>query len=251
MKTILLTNDDGYFSAGIQSLKEYLSEDYNVYIAAPDKERSAVSMALTINRPLRIQKIREKEYAVDGTPVDCVNVALQKILPRRPDMVVSGLNLGENLSEDIFFSGTVGAAFSAYLYDIPALAVSLISDKWSLSNGKFNIEDGVKITGRILRQLLELPEIRVVYNVNIPYQSNGKIVVTAPGNKRYKPEIIEKTDPRGQNYYWIGTGNPISRGGKNTDVWAVKNGFVSISPLKYDLTNLKIMKKIAGRFDEI
>lgn len=251
MKTILLTNDDGYFSTGIQSLKEYLSKDYDVYIAAPDNEKSAVSMALTINRPLRIQQVREKEFAIDGTPVDCVNVALQKILPRRPDMVVSGLNLGENLSEDILFSGTVGAAFSAQLYDIPALAVSLISDKWSLSEGKFNVEAGVEITGRILRKLLELPEIKVVYNVNIPYQNNGKIVVTAPGNKRYKPEIIERTDPRGQNYYWIGTGDPVSKGGKDTDVWAVKKGYISLSPLKYDLTNLEIMKKLAGRFDEI
>jgi 5'-nucleotidase len=251
MKTILLTNDDGYFSAGIRALQEYLSGKFDVYIVAPDNERSAASMALTINRPLRIQKITEKEYAVDGTPVDCVNVAVQKILPKPPDIVISGLNLGENLSEDIFFSGTVGAAFSGYLYDIPSLAVSLISDKSSHGEGKYNIEDGVKVTGKILREILKFPEIKVVYNVNIPYKNNGKALVTVPGTKRYRPDIIENTDPRGQKYYWIGTGNPTSSGGKGTDVWAVQKGFISLSPLKYDLANHEVMKKIAGKFDEI
>jgi 5'-nucleotidase len=251
MKTILLTNDDGYFSAGIQALKEHLSDRYDIYIAAPDNERSAASMALTINRPLRIQKIKEKEYAIDGTPVDCVNVAVQKLLPCKPDIIISGLNLGENLSEDIFFSGTVGAAFSGYLYDIPSVAVSLISDIWSLNQGKFNLEDGVKITNKIVEEILKIPEIIVVYNVNIPYKNNDKILITAPGTKRYRPDIIENTDPRGQKYYWIGTGNPTAAGGKKSDVWAVKNGYISLSPLKYDLTNLEVMKKIAGKFDEI
>jgi 5'-nucleotidase len=251
MKKILLTNDDGYFSPGIRALKEQLSGEYDVYIVAPDNERSAVSMALTINRPLRIQQIAEKEYAVDGTPVDCVNVAIQRILPQRPDIVISGLNIGENLSDDIFFSGTVGAAYAGYLYDIPCLAVSLISDKFSLSEGEHNIEDGAKITAGILRKIFTFPEIKVVYNVNIPYKNNGKVLVTAPGSKRYRPEIIENTDPRGQKYYWIGTGNPTSSGGKETDIWAVQNGYISLSPLKYDLTNLEVMKRLAGRFDEI
>lgn len=251
MKTILLTNDDGYFSEGIQALKEHLADTHEVYIAAPDNERSAASMSLTINRPLRIQTINEKEYAIDGTPVDCVNVAVQKILPRKPDLIISGLNLGENLSEDIFFSGTVGAAFSGYLYDIPSVAVSLISDKWSLNQGKFNLKDGVGITGRIITEILKIPDIIVVYNVNIPYKNNGKICVTAPGSKRYRPDIIENTDPRGQKYYWIGTGNPTAAGGRKSDVWAVKSGYISLSPLKYDLTNLEVMKEIAGKFDEI
>lgn len=251
MKTILLTNDDGYFSPGIRALKEHLSGEYDVYLVAPDNERSAASMALTINRPLRIQKIAEKEYAVDGTPVDCVNVAIQRILPQRPDIVISGLNLGENLSDDIFFSGTVGAAYSGYLYDIPCLAVSLISDKSNLSQGEHNIEDGAKITGKILREILTFPEIKVVYNVNIPYKNNGKVLVTAPGTKRYRPDIIENTDPRGQKYYWIGAGTLTSSGGEETDIWAVQNGFISLSPLKYDLTNREVMKQLAGKFDEI
>lgn len=250
MKTILLTNDDGYFSPGIQALRDFLCRDYDVYIAAPDNERSAVSMALTINRPLRINKIKEKEYMVDGTPVDCVNVAIRKILPRRPDVVISGLNLGENLAEDIFFSGTVGAAFSGYLYGIPSLAVSLISDKWRLFEGNFNIEDGARITARILRGILKMPGLILVYNVNIPYQNNGKILVTAPGTKRYLPDVIENTDPRGQSYYWIGTGNPKASGGEDTDVWAVKNGCISLAPLKYDLANHEAMEKIKAGFAE-
>ena len=251
MKTILLTNDDGFFSPGIQVLKEYLEEKYEVYIVAPDKERSAVSMGLTLIRPLRINKINEKEYAIDGTPADCVNIAVQEILPRRPDFLVSGLNLGENLAEDIFYSGTVGAAFSGFLYDIPGLAVSIISDRGSYTQGgEYKLQEGAQVTGRILAKLLQLSGLKAVFNVNIPYRGNGKIMVTAPGHKRYRPDIVENTDPRGRKYYWIGTGDPESIGGRGTDVWAIENGYITLSPLKYDLTNTEIMKELTGQFDE-
>ena len=128
MKTILLTNDDGFYSKGILFLKSVLAKKYRVFVIAPDRERSAVSMSLTLHQPLRINRIEEGVFAVNGTTSDCVNIALQKILPHPPDFVVSGMNLGENLSEDIFFSGTVGGAFSGFLYGIPSLAVSLVGN---------------------------------------------------------------------------------------------------------------------------
>ncbi len=251
MKTVLLTNDDGYLSPGIQLLKKFLARKYEVYVVAPDKERSAISMALTLNQPLRVNRMKDNEYLVDGTPSDCVNIALQKILPRTPDFIISGMNLGENLSEDILFSGTVAGAFSGYLYDVPSLAVSLISDRGSYKEGEFDFADGVRITDRILTKLLALREFNVIYNVNIPYRNNGKIVVTAPGSKRYKPDIVESVDPRGKKYYWIGTGNPEAYGDKGTDIWAIKNGYISLTPLNFSFTSSELVRKLAEGFDEV
>ena len=128
MIKLLLTNDDGFFSPGIQKLKDILSDKYDLYIVAPDTEKSAISMALTLNSPLRVTKIAERVFAVNGTPADCVNLAVQKIMPAPPDFIISGMNLGENLSDDVYFSGTVGGAFSGYLYNIPSMAVSLLSE---------------------------------------------------------------------------------------------------------------------------
>lgn len=251
MKTILLTNDDGYLSEGILYLRKFLLKNYNVYIVAPDCEMSAISMALTLNKPLRINKIEEKVFVVNGTPVDCVNLAIQKIIPELPDFVISGMNLGENLSEDVFFSGTVGGAFSGYLYDIPSMAVSLISDKNSYSEGEFNFKEGAEITGEILNKLKKFKKINSVYNVNIPFVNNRKIIVTSLGFKRYKPDVIENIDPRGKKYYWIGTGDPAYIGGKGTDVWAIKNKYISLSVLNYNLNSIDDIKKISKDFDEI
>ena len=139
MKTILLTNDDGFYSPGLTSLKTELEKNYRVWVVAPDREKSAISMALTLNHPLRVNRVAENVFAVNGTTCDCVNIAVRKILPQKPDFVVSGMNLGENLSEDIFFSGTVGGAFAGHLYGIPSLAVSLIAGplyEQALGHGK-------------------------------------------------------------------------------------------------------------------
>ena len=251
MKTILLTNDDGYFSEGIVFLKEFLSKKYNVFVVAPDRERSAISMALTLNRPLRLTQIESEIFSVNGTPADCVNLAVQKVMPIRPDFIISGMNLGENLSEDIFFSGTVGGAFSGYLYNIPSMAVSLISDKKSYSKGSFDFKRGAEVTEKILERLLGFGNSKVVYNVNIPFNNNEKIIVTSTGFKRYNPDIIEDIDPRGQKYYWIGTGNPTYGGGEGSDVWAIQNGYISLSVLKFDLNSLDDVEKLSNAFDQI
>jgi 5'-nucleotidase len=249
MKTVLLTNDDGCLSKGITALKDRLSKKYEVYVVAPDRERSAISMALTLNRPLRIEKKEKKIYAIDGTPTDCVNIAIQKILPANPDFIVSGMNLGENLSEDIYFSGTVGGAFAGFLYGIPSMAVSLIPGQQSDGSLLFDVKNGTEITEEILKKLFNIKNNPVVYNVNIPFKNNGKILVTSLGYKRYKPEIIEKKDPRGKKYYWIGTGTPTYQGKKGTDIWATKNGCISLSTIHYDLNSKKHLKAITGLFE--
>lgn len=247
-KTILLTNDDGILSSGIQHLKSHFSAsgDYDVYVVAPDRERSGISMSLTINRPLRLTRLGEKDVAVSGTPADCVNVALQKILPHWPDFIISGMNEGENLCEDVFFSGTVAGAFTGHMYGIPSLAVSLIASK----EGGFEFEKGARITGQVLESLMPLNNTAVVYNLNIPSNAveENNVVVTYPGLKRYKPSIVERVDPRGRTYYWIGTGTPDLNGDNGSDLHAVENGNVSLSVLKYDLRDIDEMKKLEEVF---
>jgi len=243
MKTLLLTNDDGYLAEGLQCLKAYLSGRYDVYVAAPDRERSAVSMSLTIHKPLRLNRLGEKDYAVDGTPADCINIALQKLLPRPPDFIISGMNEGENLCEDVFFSGTVAGAFIGHIYGIPSLAVSLIGDK---ENGTFNYEDGARVTGRVLEQLLPLKNNGIVYNLNIPARNSGKVVAASLGLKRYKPSMVERTDPRGRTYFWIGTGDPVADGDQGTDLETAAKGDIPLSVLKYDLNCFEELKKLSG-----
>jgi 5'-nucleotidase len=160
------------------------------------------------------------------------------------------MNQGENLSEDIFFSGTCGGAFAGYLYSIPSLAVSLISDKKSYSQGIFNYAKGVEITGRVLSRLFGFSHNRGVFNLNIPYDADGTIAITRLGYKRYKPNIIERTDPRGNLYYWIGTGNPEYQGEENTDVWAVTHQFSSLTLLKYDLNREEEFRLLTQFFHE-
>jgi 5'-nucleotidase len=250
MKTILLTNDDGFMSIGIRSLKEFLStsypSQYDIWVVAPDRERSGVSMSITINQPLRLSRIEEKEYAVSGTPVDCINIALQKILPQWPDFIVSGMNEGENLCEDVFFSGTVAAAYIGHLYGVPSLAASLIPDKKS---GTFNYEAGARITARVLEKLLPLNNTSVVYNLNIPSVNTGELKITSLGLKRYKPTIVERTDPRQRKYYWIGTGEPSASGEQGTDLQAAADGHITLSILKYDLNTIAESDQLAEVFN--
>ncbi|MDD8012351.1 MAG: 5'/3'-nucleotidase SurE [Acidobacteriota bacterium] len=250
MKTILLTNDDGFYSKGLTALKAELEKEHRVWVVAPDSEKSAISMALTLNHPLRINQVEENVFAVNGTTSDCVNIALQKILPSRPDFVVSGMNLGENLSEDIFFSGTVGGAFSGHLYGIPSLAVSLIAGLGQYQQQRFEFAAGACVTARILGKLLAGPHDHVIYNLNIPFPNNGEIVVTTLGSKRYTPDIVERTDPRGRKYFWIGAGTPNYSGSEGSDIWAVQNGSISLSIIKYDLNSKKELQRLAGVFSE-
>ncbi|MCP4221471.1 MAG: 5'/3'-nucleotidase SurE [bacterium] len=252
MKTLLLTNDDGYLAPGLQRLKEILSTKYDIYVVAPDRERSAISMSLSINHPLRMKQMAEKEYMVDGTPSDCITIALDKVLPARPDFVVSGMNMGENLAEDVFYSGTVAAAFSAHIYGVPALAVSLTGNKEKRihAGADFNFREGANVTVDILEKILPLQNLDIVYNLNIPNPFSGHVAVTAVGRKQYRPSIVERVDPRGAAYYWIGTGSPKDTGMENSDLQAVEAGHASLSILKYDLNCFDQMKKLTEVMDD-
>jgi 5'-nucleotidase len=237
---IFLTNDDGFFSEGIEALFRSLRALGRVFIVAPDRERSATSLSLTLRRPLRVQRIKPNVYAVDGTPADCVYLAAQKLLPRKPDLLVSGLNTGPNLGQqDISYSGTVAAALQGSFLRIPSIALSVIPDV----SKKFHFDFAAQIVSQLVKRLLKtkLPQ-GVTLNVNIPPPPFKGVKITSLGQKRYNPEIIEKKDPRQNTYYWIGTGNPVPSGGKDSDIAAISRGYVSITPLHTDLTDYRTMK---------
>jgi 5'-nucleotidase len=232
---ILLTNDDGFFSEGIEALHHQLQDLGEIYIVAPDRERSATSLSLTLHRPLRVKKIRKNVYAVDGTPADCVYMALKKLLPRIPSLLLSGLNLGPNVGQqDISYSGTVAAAIQGAFLGIASAAISVLPD----SQGQYSFHFSARVAHEIARILLQekLPG-GISLNVNIPSPPVNGIKMVKLGQKRYNPEIIEKKDPRQNTYFWIGTGNPKSIGDKDSDVKAIKQGFITVTPLHTDSTD--------------
>lgn len=247
--TILLTNDDGFYRETIQILFRRLAAIGRTYIVAPDRERSACSLAVTLRQPLRAQRVKPRVWAVEGTPVDCIYFALQKFLPRRPDLIISGLNPGPNVGQqDIHYSGTVAGAIQGLFQGIPSLAVSLVPD----AEGRFDVRRAAEIVKVLAADVLArgLPP-GIALNVNIPSGPIKGVKITRLGWKFYDPEIIEKTDPRNATYYWIGTGTPRRVGGAETDVMAAHDGYVSLTPLHADTTADKILRspklaKLAG-----
>ncbi len=231
---ILVSNDDGIRSEGIRSLARALRRLGDVYVVAPDRERSAVSHSLTLHRPLRFEKVGERQFAVDGTPTDCITLAVHgDMLPRRPAIVVSGINKGGNLGEDISYSGTVSAAMEGTLLGIPSIAVSLVARR------NFDFKAAASFAARLARLVLKkgLPKDTLV-NVNVP--GSGKIRgvrVTRQGKRVFGDVVLEKTDPRGRKYYWIGGDMLRWEGGEDTDFAAINKGYISITPVHLDMTN--------------
>jgi 5'-nucleotidase len=231
---ILLTNDDGFYRETIQVLFRGLAPLGRTYIVAPDRERSACSLAVTLRRPLRVERVRPRIWAVEGTPVDCIYFALQKFLPRRPDLVISGMNPGPNLGQqDINYSGTVAGAIQGTFLGIPSLAISMLPD----ARGRFDLKAALAVVRTIAAEVLAkgLPP-GTALNVNIPPAPVKGVKITRLGWKFYDPEIIEKTDPRDSTYYWIGTGTPRRVGDAGTDVVAAHAGYISLTPLHTDMT---------------
>ncbi len=231
---ILLTNDDGYLSPGINILRRFLREQgHRVLVVAPDKERSAVSKALTLHRPLRMRQVGEDFYITDGTPNDCIYLALGVVEREYPDLVVSGINQGPNLGDDVIYSGTVGAAILATHFRIPSVAFSYTGKDIA----------GMEKAGEKAASMVEFLSAEtfrdVTINVNFPPPPWKGIKVTRMGRKKYRPEIITRKDPRGENYYWIGIGSPVASADEETDIKAVKEGFISITPIHSDMTSYK------------
>jgi len=221
-------------------LRQEMEDWTEVFLVAPDQEKSATSLALTLHHPLRVKSVGKNSYAVDGTPADCVYLAVQKLMPRIPQLLVSGLNHGPNLGQqDISYSGTVAGAIQGAFLGIPSLAVSVLPDE----QGRFQFQRAAGIVRRAAEALLGCrPQEVIAFNMNIPSTPLKGIRTAKLGEKRYNPEVIEKKDPRGRLYYWIGTGNPKEIGGKETDVNIVKEGFITITPLHRDLTDYRRMK---------
>lgn len=232
-----MSNDDGVSARGIKVLAAELSLLDEVWIVAPDRDQSGVSHSVTLQRPLRIDEVEERTFAVDGTPTDCVNLAINGILPERPRLVVSGINHGANLGDDVTYSGTVSAAMEATLLGVPAIAVSQVYRRREAP--EFAV--AARFARALARQVLEAPLPRdTLLNVNVPHLEAQEIqgyALTRQGKRRYGDAVVEKVDPRGRKYYWI-AGDPLDFvDAEGTDFDAIKQGRISITPLHLDLTN--------------
>ena len=238
---ILVTNDDGILSPGLTALAKALTKIGEVWVVAPDRERTAAGHAVTLHKPLRVQEVGPRRYAVSGTPVDCVNLAVLKLLPAPPDLLVSGINRGVNLGDDVLYSGTVSAAMEGTILGIPSMAVS------QEGRDRFHFDAGARYVVQIARLILQdgLPDETLV-NLNIPdrpFKSITGVRVTSLSRRRFDNPIIEKVDPRGRTYYWIaGTRVSWSRS-KNADHEALAQGAISLTPVHLDTTNHRALAR--------
>lgn len=244
-RLILLTNDDGISAPGLRVLAEHVSALGEVYIVAPEREQSAVGHSLTLRHPLRISEAGPRTIAVEGTPTDCVLLAYYRLLPEKPALVFSGINFGWNLGDDVTYSGTVSAALEATLLDIPAVAVSIDRD-----SRKVHYEVAAKFATKVGRRILKegLPTDTLL-NVNVPNLPADKIKgvsITRQGRRSYDDVIVEKEDPRGRAYYWIGNGNPRWDKASGTDIEAIRADRISVTPVQLDLTNHSAIDKLKG-----
>lgn len=234
MTRILLTNDDGIHSDGLVTLEKALHEIGDVYVVAPAAEMSGASHSLTLGRPLRIRQIDERHWTVDGTPTDCVTLALHRILPEeeRPHLCVSGINHGGNLGDDATYSGTVAGALEATILGVPGVAVSLVARE------NFDFTEAARVAVLAARKILAegLPE-GALLNINVPPGEIKGVKVTRQGIKNARPVITEHIDPRGKPYFWIGEQYFRSNAEDGTDYRAIEAGYVSITPLKSDMTD--------------
>ncbi|HKV39492.1 MAG TPA: 5'/3'-nucleotidase SurE [Blastocatellia bacterium] len=243
MPRILVTNDDGIHSEGIIALERVLRAIGEVVTVAPAHEMSAASHSLTLSRPLRIDKIDDHHFSVDGTPTDCVTLAMNKIMASAlPDIVVSGINKGGNLGDDVTYSGTVAGALEASVYGLPGVAVSLVQ-RLDFDFGPA-AEFSMEVASRVLSD--GLPR-GTLLNVNVPPGPVRGVRITRQGSKVIRPNIIEGTDPRQRKYYWIGEESFVWNDEEGTDYQAVRNGFVSITPLRNDMTDHRVLAELEGR----
>jgi 5'-nucleotidase len=231
---ILVSNDDGYLASGIIALAEALAAIAEIMVVAPDSNRSGSSNSLTLDRPLSVYRADNGFYFVNGTPSDCVHVALTGGLSFKPDLVVSGINQGQNMGDDTLYSGTVAAATEGFLFGIPAIAFSQSEKGW------MHLDSAARIAREIVERQFDALEKPYLLNVNIPNLPYGEIRGIRPARlgKRHESEPVIKThDPHGREIFWIGPSGKARDAGEGTDFHAVASGFVSITPLQIDLTH--------------
>lgn len=231
---ILLSNDDGYFAPGLACLAESLAQIAEIIVVAPERDRSGSSNSLTLDRPLSLRKSHSGFYYVNGTPTDCVHLAVTGMLDIMPDMIVSGINKGANMGDDTIYSGTVAAATEGFLLGIPSLAVSLVDA--SRGNYLAAARVAVDMVERFKKNEIQSP---VLLNINVPdieYQQLQGVEVTRLGRRHKAEPVIKSQNPRGETVYWVGAAGPAQDAGKGTDFYAVQHHRVSVTPLQIDLT---------------
>ncbi len=251
MALILLTNDDGIFAPGIDAIRQELEQidGLEVWAVAPDRERSASGHAITMHRPLFAQEVEipganSPCYAVSGTPADSAKLAIDGLLPRRPDLVISGINRGANLGTDIFYSGTVSAALEGPILGIPAIASSL--DSWTSRDYRAAAQFTVRLALKVLEEGIPAGTL---LNVNVPARPAGEIKgvrITKVGRRLYKDQWDKRKDPRGRTYYWLAGKLMEVDNDPDTDVRAVEEGYISVTPVQLDLTRYDQMERLSG-----
>ena len=239
----LVTNDDGIHARGLSLLVESARGLGDIVVVAPDRQQSASSHSLTMHRPLRASRVGDGRYVVDGTPTDCVLLAVRKLLSGRPDFVLSGVNHGANMGEDVLYSGTVAAAMEATILGIPSIAVSFVGQR------EDQLEGYAERLRSLLRSLLrrdDFPE-ETFFNVNLPDISPDEVEgvrVTSLGRRVYSDSLSRREDPSGKEYFWIGGGQSHWSGRADSDFRAIEAGYVSVTPLHLDLTNFELMERV-------
>lgn len=239
----LLTNDDGVHARGLSVLEEAATPLGETVVVAPDRQQSASSHSLTMHRPLRATRVAGDRFVVDGTPTDCVLLAVNQLLDRPPDFVLSGINHGPNMGEDVLYSGTVAAAMEGTILGIPSIAISFVGDR------EERLRDYAPRVRALLASLLtrdDFPE-ETFFNVNLPPQHPDDVRgvrVTALGRRVYSDSLTRNQDPHGQEYFWIGGGQSHWTGREDSDFRAVQAGYVSVTPLHLDLTNFELIERV-------
>jgi 5'-nucleotidase len=244
---ILLSNDDGYQARGLRVLADTLADIATVVVVAPDRNRSGASNSLTLETPLRVEQVDENIYYVNGTPTDCVHIAITGLLGEQPDMLISGINHGANLGDDVLYSGTVAAAMEGRFLGIPAIAVSLV-----LEDGGY-FATAADFVRRLVQRTLEDPlPADAILNVNVPDRPpealNG-VMTTRLGFRHKSEPVVKALDPKNRPIYWIGPAGAGQDAGPGTDFHAVAAGCVSVSPIKVDLTAHAALETVRGWFD--
>ena len=239
---ILLSNDDGYFAPGLAAMAKALQGVADITVVAPERDRSGASNSLTLDRPLILRQAQTGFYYVNGTPTDCVHLAVTGMLDHLPDMVISGINHGANMGDDTIYSGTVAAATEGYLLGIPSLAVSLADYK----EGNFDV--AAQVVVELVQRIQAQPFIEpMLLNINVPDCAAAKLGathVTRLGKRHTAEPVVKSTNPRGQVVYWVGAAGLAQDAGDGTDFFAVANGHVSITPLQIDLTRFNQMEQV-------
>jgi 5'-nucleotidase len=241
---ILLSNDDGVHAPGLQCLAAALRTVAEVFVVAPDRDRSGASNSLTLARPLRATRLDNGDVRVDGTPTDCVHLAITGLLEQEPDMVISGINSGANLGDDVLYSGTVAAAMEGRFLGLPAIAVSMASHE-----GQHYQSASLAVLD-LLRRLKHMPlPANTILNVNVPHLPWNEIrgfQATRLGHRHKAEPVVRSQDPRGRPIYWVGPAGPEQDCGPGTDFYAVRSGYVSVTPIQVDLTRYDAIDTVAN-----